>query len=302
MISVVIACFNGQAVLPKTLVALCSLDKPSQEVEFIIVDNASTDDTRKILDDFVDKLPLKIMSESQTGKIFAINKGLVQARGELIVFSDDDVIPSKDWLVEYEKVAQRQSDYSVFLGQVRPAWPRKPPKWLEQLSDDGLACGCTSKSLVEGPASINWAKGANFCVRREVMYKVSFRTDLWIAGDNPVGGEDTDFIIKAKAIGYEPWFVPQASLQHIIRLYEMTLKGISMRCFRIGRSMEVLDSNVVDIPKFFFGYPRWAFSKVFKQVIRMAVYAMKFDCYAAVRKMMEIATFAGRQYERKNHH
>lgn len=302
MISVVIACFNGHEVLPKTLAALCLLDTPSQEVEFIIVDNASTDDTRKILDEYVDKLPLKILLETQKGKVYAINKGLQHAKGDLIIFSDDDVIPGKGWLVEYEKVAQKQGKHSVFLGQIRPAWPGRAPKWLERLSDNGLACGCTSKSLVEGPASINWAKGANFCIRRQVLNDVAFRADLWIAGDNLVGGEDTDFVIKAKENGYEPWFVPRASLQHIIRPHEMSLKGICTRCFRIGRSIEALDNNSIAINKTLFGYPRWVFAKILKQAIFLAGYALRFDRYSAVLKMIEIATFAGRQYEKKHHH
>ena len=300
MISVIIATYNGQNVLPKTLEALSQLEQTNQGAEFIVVDNASTDSSAEILAEYSDKLPLKILYEPRQGKSYAIHTGLLHAIGDLIVFSDDDVIPERNWLCAYEQASSNQKDYSVFLGQIRPLWPAKPPRWFVQLADEGLACGCTSKSLTEGGALANWVKGANFCVRKRVLDKVSFRNDLWVAGGSCIGGEDTDFVKKAVTCGFKLWFVPNASLQHIIRLNEMTMKGVWKRYFRIGRSMVALDRSTSSQKQLIWGYPRWFVFKILKQFTAMMLGTVKCNQYETVSKMIVIAISCGQEYENKH--
>ena len=300
MISVVIATYNGQTVLPKTLKALSLITVPSQGVEFIFIDNASTDNSAKLLAEYINKLPLTILQEAKQGKSFAIHKGIEQAQGDLIVFSDDDVIPDKEWLVSYEKAAAKKESVSVFLGQIRPCWLAKPPNWLTQLSDDGKVCGCTSLALKSGAASANWAKGANFCIRKEVLESVSFRNDLWVAGKDCLGGEDTDFVKKAEEKGFKLWFVSEACLQHIIKPNEMTVKGIWYRYFRIGRSIENLDNSSANEKVMFIGYPRWFIVQQSKQLMKLLLNVVMFKHYQAMIKVIEIAVSYGQAYQNKH--
>lgn len=300
MISVIFATYNGELVLSKTLQAFSLLEIPREGVEFIVIDNASTDDTKNILSKFSDKLQLKIYYEAKKGKSHAINKGLEHAKGDLIVFTDDDVIPDKNWLVAYSKVAAEKLDYAVFLGQIRPCWLAKPKKWLVKLSDEGRSCGCTLLSLKEGDASTNWAKGANFCIRKQVLQKVTFRDDLWVAGENEVGGEDTDFVTKASKSGFKLWFTPKALLQHIIKPEEMTVNGVWKRYFRIGRSI----ASIMPEEPFYgvecFGYPRWFLFRFFKKSLKVFWYLLKFDSYHAMYQLSEMASLYGQQYQYKH--
>jgi glycosyltransferase involved in cell wall biosynthesis len=300
MISVIIATYNGELVLPKTLQALSSVDIPQQGVEYIIVDNASTDNTAKILAGYIDKLPITLLYEEKQGKSYAVEKGIAKAQGELILFSDDDVIPDKRWLISYLEAASQQPESAVFMGQIRPYWLAKAPEWLVRLCDEGRACGCTSKERAAGPAQVSWAKGANFCVRREVLDTISFRTDLWVAGENSAGGEDTDFVKKASENGYKLWFVPEASLKHIIKPHEMTVSGIWKRYFRIGRSMAAVDPEEKFKGPLIGGYPRWVVLKVLKKVIALFFNALRFNSYILVTKLIEIALVCGQQYQHKH--
>jgi cellulose synthase/poly-beta-1,6-N-acetylglucosamine synthase-like glycosyltransferase len=300
MISVIIATYNGELVLPKTLQALCLLEIPSQGVEFIIVDNASTDNTAKILAEYVNKLPLTPLYEEKQGKSYAIGKGIAQSQGELVLFSDDDVIPDKKWLVSYQESSEKQTEHSVFMGQIRPYWLAKAPAWLIRLSDEGRACGCTSLERVEGPAQVSWAKGANFCVRKEVLDKISFRTDLWVAGGNSAGGEDTDFVKKASEAGYKLWFAPEASLQHIIKPHEMTVRGMWIRYFRIGRSIAAINPEDKFQGPLIFGYPRWIVFNVLKKFISLLLNILRYNPYTRISKLMEIAIICGQQYQAKH--
>ncbi len=303
MISVIIATYNGELVLPKTLQALCLLQIPSQGVEFIIIDNASTDETAKLLAEYANKLPLKVLSEAKQGKAFAIHTGIENAKGDLIIFSDDDVIPDVNWLIAYDRAAEQQLEYSVFLGQIRPCWLKNVPDWLSRLTDEGKMGGCTSITLKSGPSDYNYAKGANFAVRKKVLDKISFREDLWVAGENNVGGEDTDFVKKASLSGFKVWFESDACLQHIIRPNEMTLMGIWDRYFRIGRSMAAVSGakseKVFNGPKLF-GYPRWFLFNTLKQCMKIVILSLKFKRYAFAIEMINLAISCGQQYQLKS--
>ncbi len=46
-----------------------------------------------------------------------------QAKGDFFIFTDDDVIVGKDWLVKWREIADSQPDYSLFAGNTRPLWP-----------------------------------------------------------------------------------------------------------------------------------------------------------------------------------
>lgn len=297
MISVIIATYNGELVLPKTLRALCLLQVPSQGVEFILIDNASTDLTAKILADYADKLPLKVFYEAKQGKAFAIHAGIEKAKGDLIIFSDDDVIPDVNWLIAFDKAAEKNTDYSVFLGQIRPCWPKKVPSWLSRLTNEGKMGGCTAIALKSGPSDYNYAKGANFAVRNKVLKTVSFREDLWVAGENNVGGEDTDFVKKASLSGFKIWFESDACLQHIIRPNEMTLMGIWERYFRIGRSMAAVDSEGTFNGPRLFGYPRWFVFTALKQCMKLLILSLKFERYVIAIEMINLAISCGQQYQ-----
>lgn len=98
MISVILTSHNGESTLPLTLDALGKLLRPGDGVEFIAVDNASTDHTPNLLREAQDSLPLTVLSEPRPGKSFALNHALRHARGDLVVFTDDDVIPHAEWL------------------------------------------------------------------------------------------------------------------------------------------------------------------------------------------------------------
>jgi glycosyltransferase involved in cell wall biosynthesis len=300
MISVIIATYNGELVLPETLHALSQLEIPSQGVEFIIINNASTDNTADILSKYADKLQLTILYEAKQGKSHAIHKGIEHAKGDLIVFSDDDVIPDINWLVAYSNAAAEQLNYSVFLGQIRPHWLAPAKNWLVKLSDEGRVCGCTSLALEEGNASIYWAKGANFCIRKNVLDYVNFRSDLWVAGKNKVGGEDTDFVKKAEEQGFKLWFVPKALLKHIIRSHEMTIQGIWTRYFRIGRSIAAIMPEDKCSGVTLFGYPRWFLFKLFKHSLNIIKALVKLNSYNAMLQLIEMATLCGQQYQYKH--
>ena len=72
---------------------------PGWSVELLVVDNGSTDHTRTIASKAsLRNMNLRYVSEPKAGQSIARNTGILAARGEIIVFTDDDVSPAPDWL------------------------------------------------------------------------------------------------------------------------------------------------------------------------------------------------------------
>jgi glycosyltransferase involved in cell wall biosynthesis len=128
VISVLIATFNGADTLPRTLDALAHLDAPPGGWRLIVVDNGSTDEAPAILRAWAGRLPLLLLREPVRGKSRALNLGLDHCDDDLIVLTDDDVLPSPKWLVAYHAAATAHPAMDVFNGPIKPHWDVVPPE------------------------------------------------------------------------------------------------------------------------------------------------------------------------------
>ena len=99
-ISIIICTRNRARSLRETLNALARIRIPEDfRPELIVVDNGSDDETPGVVKEHGDrKMPLRCVCEKQRGVARARNRGLAEARGEIILFLDDDVRPCKEWI------------------------------------------------------------------------------------------------------------------------------------------------------------------------------------------------------------
>ena len=97
--SVVIATYNRCQDLRDTLGSLAAL-RPDATWEVIVVDNNSTDTTRVVVEEAAPSFPapLRYVFEREQGRSPALNAGIRQARGTIVVTTDDDVRVESDWL------------------------------------------------------------------------------------------------------------------------------------------------------------------------------------------------------------
>jgi hypothetical protein len=98
------------------------LQSPTGGWEVIAVDNGSSDDSLKIMTERAKRLRMTVLSEPRRGKNVALNTALPLANGDIIAFTDDDIILSPDWLVCIERIAAQQPDYDIFGGPIYPVW------------------------------------------------------------------------------------------------------------------------------------------------------------------------------------
>ena len=130
-ITVLIPTYNRAKVLGETLEALTRVDRNGIDCSIVVIDNNSNDNTREIAAEYAAKLPLSYLKEVRPGKNCALNKALRECElKDIVVFKDDDVTPTPNWLQEIVSSVRKWPDIAVFGGKVEVVWPdNKRPEW-----------------------------------------------------------------------------------------------------------------------------------------------------------------------------
>src|SRR3989344_835324 len=99
-ISVIICTYNGEKTILKCLESLNKQIFPKNKVEIIVIDNNSSDNTKGIVFNFIKKSKFKIryIFEPELGLSKARNRGIKEAKGNIVAFIDDDILLANNWL------------------------------------------------------------------------------------------------------------------------------------------------------------------------------------------------------------
>ena len=95
MISVIVPAYNAEKTIKDCLNGLLRQNYPKNKYEVIVVDDGSTDDTRKILKSF---RRVKLVEQEHKGPAAARNLGVKHAKGNIVLFTDSDCVPDKNWI------------------------------------------------------------------------------------------------------------------------------------------------------------------------------------------------------------
>ncbi len=238
-ISVLIATYNRAATLRQTLENMVKLDMDGIDVQFVIINNNGSDNTKQIVESFFDRLKICYLYEPRSGKNCALNKALSEVSlGNVVVFTDDDVKPNKDWLRAIITTTKHNPDYSVFGGRIYAVWPQKNvPLWMmsSTIQTFGFAVhnyGNTDHIY----APTEYPFGPNFWVRRDVFTNNRrFNENIGPKPRNRIMGSETSFLMQLKKDGYRMLYCPSVIVGHIVQSYQITPSYLKKKAFWYGR-------------------------------------------------------------------
>ncbi len=116
-LSVVVAFRNEQEKLPRLLACLSGLHYPGGNYEILLSDDFSTDSSKEIISEFIrDKSHFKLIlpsEQDQKGKKGALNRAILQAKGEIIITTDADCSMGFHWLISMGKVFTDEVNFVI---------------------------------------------------------------------------------------------------------------------------------------------------------------------------------------------
>jgi glycosyltransferase involved in cell wall biosynthesis len=295
MLTVLMATYNGARTLPEVLNAYCKLDPPDGGWNLIIVDNGSTDSTKEIIASFRSRLPLTYVFESTLGKNVALNTGLLSITGDLVVMTDDDALPSPDWLVQMRVAADSQPSFSIFGGAIVPHWEIPPEDWI--LKPPQYILAITDPSWEEGPTVVARVYGPNMALRSEVI-EAGYRFDTLLG---PVGprhgmGDETDFLQRLDKAGFRAWHCKRAVVAHMIRREQMKKKWMLRRAMRYGSAHYQWEYKeyAPNRPVLLLGIPRYMIREVWVQAIHVVRTRLSQDAARVFEERWQLYYLVGR--------
>ena len=137
--SVVICCHNSAARLPETLSHLAHQQVPKDlDWEVLVIDNASEDGTAEVAQDVWSRChpaPLRMIREERLGTSYARERGLEEARYDLVSFLDDDNWASPEWLGMVTEVMTAAPDIGACGGANEAVCEGARPRWFERFAE-----------------------------------------------------------------------------------------------------------------------------------------------------------------------
>jgi glycosyltransferase involved in cell wall biosynthesis len=299
MLTVLMATHNGATTLPVVLNAYCKLVMPSGGWKIVIVDNGSTDRSKKIIESYGQRLPLTYVFEGRKGKNAALNTGLTHIEGDLVVFTDDDAVPRADWLVQLRMTADNRPAFAMFAGAIVPRWEVNPDPWILSCVPLHPTYGLSDLSWEEGPITPRRICGANSAYRTSI-FKAGYSFDHTIgpSGPNYAMGSELELNVRLMKAGFTSWYCKRAIVEHIIRKPQMNKGWVLRRAFRSGRGdFRIEIKNELSSPNLFFGIPKYFLREITTQGLQVVKAAMKRDPYGVFVERWKLSFLFGRAYE-----
>lgn len=254
MLSVIIPTRNRSALLQSALESMQSQTLPADHFEILVIDNGSTDNTKYIVSLFQQRFGnIRYFFDSTPGLHVGRHLGMKNARAEILVYADDDVIAFPTWL---EGIIESFQDEKVALvgGKNLPKFETTPPDGILRMweKDKNGNRMLTYLSILDfgnekKVISPHYVFGCNFSIRKSILLEAGgFHPDSMPRGMIMYRGDGethiSRFILEK---GYKAIYNPRASVYHVISKNRMTKEYLFQRCYDqgISDSYNIIRSN-----------------------------------------------------------
>jgi GT2 family glycosyltransferase len=286
-ITVVICTRNRADSLRETLESLfCAGNLEAPDWEALVVDNNSGDHTADICREFQQRLPehFRSLTERRPGKSHALNTAIAAAKGDILAFTDDDVLCAPDYIQGIRTVFTSYPADAV-QGRMLLDCEGGTPSWLDAY------LGLTVGGCDYGDAIIDLDGtlcGGNMVVRAQVFQEVGgFAPELGPAGAGM--GEDTEISLRMRQAGCRLVYGPQILVRHRLPRKRLTKSHFRKRFFGQGRAQ----AYYADLPVSIFRFGLYVIKETIRQEIAAIGHRWKGSSAAALRCQCEASSHAG---------
>jgi glycosyltransferase involved in cell wall biosynthesis len=245
-LSIVIPTFNRAAMLADTIDRVESQTVAAEHYEVIVVDNASTDDTRNVLEAKSRKyFNLRPLFQPKPGAAATRNAGLRQAAGETILFIDNDIAAPPDLIQNH--LEYQQTPRSAVIGNVITPWHESVDPFLRYLRHRGIY---NPYSIASGPIDFSYYHTGNVSTPKSLLLEAGgFNEDFFL-----YGMEDIELGYRLEKVGAQMINGERACAVH---QYFPTYDEFIDRCEQAGYSLGKLIELHPHLEKRFVEHGKW---------------------------------------------
>lgn len=216
-VSIIIPTYNRSSLLRDTVLSFAAQRYPLERFEIVVVDNNSSDDTRLVVERLRQEVPnLHYLFEPRQGVHYARNRAGARCRGEILYFTDDDMLADPALLSEIVRPFALDPRIGCATGRVLPRFQEPPPAWVRR---------CLVNSLLSLTAA---DKAEELMVTRDCIafschQAIHREAFLGSGGFNPentagvwMGDGETGLNLKMRAQGWLFAYTARSVIHHVI--------------------------------------------------------------------------------------
>lgn len=247
-IDVAICTWNRAALLSRTLESIKRATIPAgTQVRIIVVNNNSTDETSNVVTRFSESvqsgnescsLSVELVDEVRQGHTFSRNRAVSVADGDLMLWTDDDVLVDANWFVSYADAAYH-SEHVFWGGKIVPKFEPDEPDWIAENWEALKGC-FAARDLGSQPIELGESKlpyGANFAIRTAIQKKFLYNTELGRRENAVLGEDEIDLFKRLIHNKFSGGWVPESRVQHLITHERASEKFVRSYFIGQGRAM-----------------------------------------------------------------
>lgn len=238
LVTFIIINWNGGEFVQQCIYSI--LNQTYDNIEVLVVDNCSTDNSVAFIESFVNKFPIVrlIKNNKNFGFSRACNIGANHANGEFIVFVNNDAILNHDWLINIINKITYNPNVAVASG---PIFYYSNPRLIWSLGArfdkvSGFSWNLGQKKYHFQNGEFDYLSGCVMLVNKNVFKKIGMFDESFFIYD-----DDIDLCFRAKYLGYKLEFVDESISFHKVseskkklpyKIYYYKARSDIMFCFK----------------------------------------------------------------------
>ncbi len=228
-ISVVVCTYNREKLLPGCLESLANQSADKTLYEVLVIDNNSSDNTRKVANQFVGKYPnFRALFEKNQGLSHARNLGVNEAAADYVGFIDDDARAKGNWIETALKIIDEKQPH-IFGGPAYPIFKNGKPGWFKDeygIRGDMGQSGWLEKGFIVG---------TNIIFKKSLLKEYGgFDPQLGMKGDQISYHEETRIVFRALKEKKKVYYAKELAVKDQLPDYKKSLAFFIYSKYKAG--------------------------------------------------------------------
>ncbi len=245
MISAIISTYNRERYLPKLFESIVKQNYLNFEI--IIIDNNSPGNTKELSDNFLKNnstLNIRYFLEKKQGLSFARNRGIQEAKGDIITFLDDDAYISENYFERISYYFKLHLDVMAIGSKILLDYESTVPKWENRFLNSLLGYFNLGNNIKYFKNN-EYPRGSNMSFRKDTFNTIGiFNTKLGRIKSDLGGGEEKDLFMRIYKNNLQVLYVPDAIVYHFVPDERTTTDFIRRQALGIGYSEKIRTTEV----------------------------------------------------------